>query len=80
MVSGYAPVDRSEAIFVLVNYSNNVTYPVKVKTIDNRDAGSIHLYTTSAKPDENLKMTIHSDGDEIISIPPRSVVTVVMSL
>ncbi len=43
MVSGYAPADKSEAIFVMVNYSETVTYPVKVKTIDNRKAESIKM-------------------------------------
>ena len=78
MASGYAPVDKSEAIFVLVNYSEKVTYPVKVKTIDNRTAASISVYTTSAKSDENLKFSAHGNQEDIISIPPRSVVTIVM--
>jgi len=80
MVSGYAPDDKSEAIFVMVNYSKTVTYPVKVKTIDNRKAESIRIYTTSAKSDDDLKLSMHSNADDIISIPPRSVVTVVMDL
>jgi len=80
MVSGYAPSDKSKAVFVLVNYSNTVTYPVKVKTIDNRQPKSITLYTTSAKSEENLKFSSHESHDEIISIAPRSVVTVVMEL
>jgi len=78
MVSAYAPDDKSRAVFVVVNYSKTVTYPVKVKTIDNRVANSIKLYTTSAKADENLKMSVHEDQEEIISIFPRSIVTVVM--
>ncbi len=78
MVSGYAPADKSRAIFVMVNYAKTVTYPVKVKTIDNREAKSIKLYTTSAKSEDNLKQSVHSSADEIISLPPRSVVTVVM--
>jgi O-glycosyl hydrolase len=78
MASGYAPVDKSEAIFVLVNYSKTVTYPVTVKTIDNRTAASIRMYSTSAKSDENLKFSSHENQDDIISIPPRSVVTIVM--
>jgi len=78
MVSGYALPDKSEAIFVLVNYSSKVTYPVKVKTIDNREASSIRIYTTSAKSDENLNLSLHGNQDQIISISPRSVVTVVM--
>jgi len=80
MVSGYAPADKSEAIFVMVNYSKSVTYPVKVKTIDNRKAKSIKLYTTSAKSDEDLKLSLHENAEDIISIPPRSVVTIVMEL
>lgn len=78
MVSGYAPDDRSGAVFVLVNYSRTVTYPVKVKTIDNRIAKSIHTYTTSAKTDENLKSAVHEDQADLLYIAPRSVVTVVM--
>ena len=80
MASGYAPVDKSEAIFVLVNYAKTVTYPVKVKTIDNRKATLIRIYTTSAKSDENLKFSIPENQDDVISIPPRSVVTIVMEL
>ncbi len=80
MVSGYAPADKSKAIFVMVNYSKTVTYPIKVKTIDNRKAESVKLYTTSAKSDENLKLSLHENADDIISIPPRSVVTIVMEL
>jgi hypothetical protein len=78
MVSGYAPDDRSKAIFVLVNYSKTITYPVKVKTIDNRIAESIHIYTTSARADENLKLSVQDNQEDILSVSPRSVVTVVM--
>ena len=78
MVSGYAPADISKAIFVMVNYSKNTTYPVKVKTIDNRMPKSVNLYTTSAKADENLKYSKFNDKDGIISVSPRSVVTVIM--
>jgi hypothetical protein len=78
MVSGFAPDDKSQACFVLVNYSKTITYPVKVKTIDNRLAKAIKLYTTSARTDENLKMSVHENQDDVISIAPRSVVTVVM--
>ena len=80
MVSGYAPTDKSKAIFVMVNYSKTVTYPVKTKTIDNRKAKSVITYTTSARSDENLKLSVLENTDDIISIPPRSVVTVVMEL
>jgi hypothetical protein len=48
MVSGYAPEDQSQGIFVLVNYSETVNYPVKVKTIDNRIPKSVKSYITSA--------------------------------
>ena len=78
MVSGYAPEDKSKAVFVMVNYASTITYPVKVKTIDNRQAETISIYTTSAKSDENLKVSIHENQDDVISIPPRSIVTVVM--
>ena len=78
MVSGYAPEDKSKAIFVMLNYARTITYPVKVKTIDNRDAKTIKVYTTSAKADENLKYSLHEDQNDILTIPPRSVVTVVM--
>lgn len=78
MVSGYGPEDNSEAIFVLVNYSETVNYPVKVKTIDNRSPKAVKYYTTSAKSDENLKYAEISKVDDIITIPSRSVVTVVM--
>ena len=73
-------MDKSKAIFVMVNYSKTVTYPVKVKTIDNRKAKSVITYTTSARSDENLKLSVLENTDDIISIPPRSVVTVVMEL
>jgi hypothetical protein len=78
MVSGYATDDKSSVLFVLVNYSKTVTYPVKVKTIDNRAARSLNLYTTSARADENLKLYVQEDPDGIISISPRSVVTIEM--
>jgi len=78
MVSGYAPDDRSSAYFVLVNYSKTVTYPVKVKTIDNRIPESLNIYTTSSKTDEDLKLSAQEDPEGIISIAPRSVVTVEM--
>jgi hypothetical protein len=78
MVSGYAPMDKSSAIFVMVNYAKTTTYPVKAKTIDNRVAKSIKTYTTSAKSDENLKLSEHANADELLLIPPRSVVTVIM--
>jgi hypothetical protein len=78
MVSGYGPSDKSKAIFVLVNYSKSVTYPVKVKTIDKREAASIKYYTTSAKLEDDLKLSVHGNAGEIISIPSRSLVTVVM--
>lgn len=78
MVSGYAPDDKSKVIFVMVNYSKNTTYPVKVKTTDNQEPKSVSLYTTSAKTDENLKYSKFTGEDGIISVPPRSVVTVVM--
>lgn len=78
MVSGYAPENQSQAVFVLVNYTKTVNYPVKVKTIDNREAKQVKIYTTSAKTDENLKYTEVSGADEIIAIPSRSVVTIIM--
>ncbi|RLD28318.1 MAG: hypothetical protein DRI70_03650, partial [Bacteroidetes bacterium] len=80
MVSGYAPADKSKAIFVAVNYSKTVTYPVKVKTVDNRKAESVMLFTTSARSDENLKLSVHENMDDAISIHPRSIVTIVMEL
>jgi O-glycosyl hydrolase len=79
MVSGYGSPDKSKAVFVMVNYSKTVTYPIKLKTIDNREATSVKIYTTSAKSDENLKLSFHEDAGETIGIPPRSVVTVVMT-
>jgi len=78
MASGYASADKSRAVFVLVNYAKTITYPIKVKTTDNRVPSEIKLYTTSARSDENLKLSLHSDIGDIISIPPRSVVTIVM--
>jgi len=78
MVSGYAPEDISKAIFVMVNYSENITYPVKVKTTDNREPKIVKLYTTSAKADENLKYSEFTGEDGIIAIAPESVVTVIM--
>jgi len=80
MVSAYAPPDKSKAVFVLVNYSKTVTYPIKLKTIDNRKAESIKIYTTSARTDDNLKLTIHENLENNIAVPPRSVVSVVMEL
>jgi len=62
----------------VVNYSKTITYPLKVKTIDNRIAESIYIYTTSARADENLKLSVQDNQEDILSVSPRSVVTVVM--
>ena len=79
MVSGYAPADHSQAIFVLVNYSES-DYPVRIKNNENREATTVKMYTTSSVSDENLKCTIPDDPEELISIPPRAVVTIVLDL
>ncbi|HBH47008.1 MAG TPA: hypothetical protein DDX98_00105 [Bacteroidales bacterium] len=78
MVSGYAPEDQSQGIFVLVNYSETVNYPVKVKTIDNRIPKSVKSYITSAKSADNLRFADISNADEVITIPARSVVTIIL--
>lgn len=76
LVSGYASEDASRGIFVLVNYADH-SYPVKVKTIDNRIARKVSTYVTSSLASDNLKYS-ETNQESIISIPKRSVVTVVM--
>ena len=77
-MSGYGTEDQSKAVFVLVNYSKYTTYTIGFKTNLNREAKSMRLYTTSAKEDENLRLTIPEDFSKLQSIAPRSVVTVVL--
>ena len=78
MVSTYSGNEGKEAVFVMVNYANHA-YPVKVKTTASAEPGNILIYTTSAKAGENLKRSEQADVSGVISIPARSVVTVIAS-
>ena len=78
MVSGYGTEDKSKAVFVLVNYSKYTTYSIGLKTTINRETKNMRVYTTSAKEDENLKLTIPEDFNSLQTIAPRSIVTVVL--
>jgi len=78
MVSGYGTEDKSKAVFVLVNYSKYTTSLVTLKTLDKRKPKSVKVFTTSAAKEDNLKLSVPSDPDGILSLIPRSVVTVVM--
>jgi hypothetical protein len=76
MASGYASEDLSKGIFVLVNWTLH-SYPVKVKTIDNRETKKVSTYTTSSLVSDNLSFLEVSPGS-IITVPKRSIVTVIM--
>ena len=76
MVSGYSGNDGEEAVYVMVNYADHA-YPVKVKTTVSGEPGGILIYTTSAISGENLKRSVPADPAGVLSIPARSVVTVV---
>jgi hypothetical protein len=78
MVSGYSGNDGNEAVYVMVNYADHA-YPVKVKTTASNEPVDMLVYTTSAISGENLKRSVPGDVAGILSIPARSVVTVIAS-
>jgi len=78
MVSGYGTEDKSKAVFVIINYSQNSTYSVALKSTSSRKVENMKVYTTSSGENSNLRLSIPEDYKDILAIAPRSVVTVVL--
>ena len=78
MVSAYGTEDMTKAVFVLVNYSKYTSYSVELNTSDNRIPKSVKVYKTSAREDENLKLSIPAHINDTLIIAPRSIITVVL--
>lgn len=78
MVSAYAKEDKSEVVFVIVNYAKYSTYPIELRTTNRVEPKSIEIYTTSGIEGDNLRLTTVEALNSVITISPRSIVTVVM--
>ena len=76
LVSAYASDDNSKYVTVLVN-QRNIEIPVKLG-VDGQDSYVGKVYQTTALSGDNLRNVGTSSNGNIINIPARSIVTIVI--
>lgn len=76
LVSSYKKPDDSKYVIVFIN-QKTIDIPINIK-IDGKSEYSGKLYQTSAEASDNLSPKESINGSTVWSIPPRSIVTVVV--